>query len=737
MDNPSYSSSTSSLGEFPVEQSTPQKPSALSNLLENVDESQQMATARSRAEYAHQNKLVAVRLGVASALFSALRLKHPPTAAHCLRVALNCSAWGLSVEITDEERDEIEVAALLHDVGKIGVPDRILQKCGKLTEDEYSLIEHHRQNGLAILSCCSDSKTLLEIVRYTGGWFNGAREGFDRAGMDLPLGSRLLSIVDAFDSMTTDHVYRKALSRDRAMNELFEGAGTQFDPELIQQFAALLSSESVGFNERVSRRWLHELYPEATNALWCSGNVTAAATQLPSINSLFHHKLLDSMHDAVVFIDSDRRIFLWNRAAERLTGATNSQVCDGAWTPEIIGLRDEMGRYLTEENCPVLTCLGNGQQSLRRLSIRARENKEMSVDAHISPVVGRDGIVHGVTLVLHDASPEVDLQERVEKLADKATRDPLTGVANRAQFDDALAELVETGLQRGVASSLIICDIDFFKKINDTYGHQAGDDALVSFAALLTRFCRPGDLVARYGGEEFIMLCMECENASATSKAEELRRELAGTPLPMLAGKCITASFGVTELQEGDTPETMLRRADRALMQAKDLGRNTVVQLGAGMAGEPTPQQTTGWFNWFKSSSPDQLLERKLITAVPIGVVVEKLRGFVADHHAQIVSIEEDNISLKIEGHGQQQSRRNDDRPVPFSIELSFEETEIPSPGRIGPMSRTLILVSIRPIRHRDRRRSNALERARQLLSSLRSYLVAQDYLPPPPVDNK
>ena len=118
--------------------------SALSSLLDNLEETPQRSDQAS-SETAFQNKLIQVRLGIASALFSALRSKHPPTAAHSLRVALGCSSWALSMEISDQARDEIEVAALLHDVGKIGVPDKILRKPGKLTHDEASAVDHHRQ----------------------------------------------------------------------------------------------------------------------------------------------------------------------------------------------------------------------------------------------------------------------------------------------------------------------------------------------------------------------------------------------------------------------------------------------------------------------------------------------------------------------------------------------------------------------------------------------------------------
>jgi len=704
--------------------SPPAQVAALSHMLSRLEES---PNDDRQAEVAHENKLVSVRLGVAGALFSALRAKHAGTAAHSLRVAMSCSAWGLAVDISDEERDEIEVSALLHDVGKIGVPDHILQKASKLTAEEAATIEHHRRNGIQILTSCTESKSLLDIVHYAGAHFNGDRQGYTLSRTDLPLGARMLAIVDAFDSMTTDHVYRQALSRERAMAELFECAGTQFDPALVQQFCQLLTSDQMGFNARVGRRWLQELHPASSNALWCLGKTDSPTGQSQAVGNLFQLKLLENMHDAVVFVDSTQQILHWNRAAERLTGVVAAAVQGRPWAPELMQLLDQNRQEVTEETCPVKRSISSGMQTVHRMSVANHDGKRTQVDAHVVPVVGRDGVIHGAALLLHDASSVVDLQETVEALVDKATRDALTGVANRAEFDRVNELFVKTHLEQNKPFCLIICDIDFFKKINDTYGHQAGDDALVLFASLLDNFCRLGDLVARYGGEEFVMLCADCDNATGTAKAEELRRELAETPMPMLGGKCITASFGVTEVQAGDTPETILRRADRALLQAKDLGRNTVVQLGGGLEGESNSEsKSTNWLSWFRSSTPDQLLQRTLITAMPLDVVAQKLRGFVADHHAEILNIDEQAISLKIDGVNTPNVRRNDDRPVPFALEIHFETVKIENEG-----CRTLIEVVVRPIRQRDRRRTNAMERARQLMASLQSYLMAQEFKMP------
>jgi diguanylate cyclase (GGDEF)-like protein len=143
-------------------------------------------------------------------------------------------------------------------------------------------------------------------------------------------------------------------------------------------------------------------------------------------------------------------------------------------------------------------------------------------------------------------------------------------VANRAEFDRMQALFIEAHQQAGLPCSLIMIDIDHFKRINDHFGHQVGDEAIITVANLLKGMCRSGDLVARYGGEEFVVLCADCDLADAAGRAEQIRRKLSETPHAALGAKRITASFGVAQLQSGDTPESMLRRADLGLLTAKE-----------------------------------------------------------------------------------------------------------------------------------------------------------------------
>jgi len=712
--------------------------SEIGTLLQELEEPSEVAEAVvstgpvSVISEAVDNQLAQVRLGIASALFAALRCKHEASARHALRVALNCSAWSLKMELAEDHRNALEVAALLHDIGVIGVPDRILLKPGMLDSDEASTMARSRQMSTEILRHCCVSQEVLDIVEHVGARSDGTRQGYRLSGEEIPLAARMISLVEAFDAMVTDRVYRSAISHERAMAELFDCAGSQFDAELVDRFAEFHSCDQSQLREQVAGRWLNSLDPELVNSYW-QFNFVPMSKSRPSDDLLFETKLLDNMYDAVVFIDAAGQIQQWNRGAERLTGIGGSSVVQRRWDPSLLHLSDEKGRRVSHTDCPVRCAIRSGTQSIRRMTICGRSGRPISVDTHAIPVLDNNGSILGAILLFHDASSEISLEQRCQSLHEKATKDPMTQVANRAEFDRVHAMFAATHQQQQVPCAMMICDLDRFKLVNDTFGHQAGDDVIRSMANLLKSSCRPGDLVARYGGEEFVMLCADCDNTAATQRAEEIRKRLTQIQQPKMDGRAATVSFGVTEIQPGDTPETMLRRADRALLMAKSRGRNQVVQLGTGPDGETsgngqTQGVTTGGLKGVATDSK-QLLKQVLVTSVPVKMAIEKLRGFVADHRAKILKLNGNNVCLEIvEQYGT--LRRLTDRPIAFHVDLCFLEEKPQKEGN-GSLSRgavrTRIELSIGLRRARDRRRMNVEQRAREVITSFRSYLMATD----------
>lgn len=173
------------------------------------------------------------------------------------------------------------------------------------------------------------------------------------------------------------------------------------------------------------------------------------------------------------------------------------------------------------------------------------------------------------------------LRDNVQLSLELAVTDSLTGLHNRRYMETHLSALVEQAAARGKPLSLLVLDIDYFKSINDTFGHDAGDDVLREFATRVRKSIRGIDLASRYGGEEFVVVMPETDTAVAAIVAERIRRRMAGEPFPIRHGSAavnVTISIGIASLSEAeDTAARILKRADLALYRAKRDGRNRVV----------------------------------------------------------------------------------------------------------------------------------------------------------------
>lgn len=161
------------------------------------------------------------------------------------------------------------------------------------------------------------------------------------------------------------------------------------------------------------------------------------------------------------------------------------------------------------------------------------------------------------------------------ELARLAVTDTLTGLYNRLKIDEVLDNELRRSLRFGQPFSVILIDIDKFKQVNDTHGHQVGDQVLIAFARTLQALTRNTDVLGRWGGEEFIIVCIHTDLAGASNLAENLRQKLQDQSIPVV--QQMTASFGVATYQLGDQPKDIVARADAALYRAKHLGRNRVI----------------------------------------------------------------------------------------------------------------------------------------------------------------
>ncbi len=458
-------------------------------------------------------------------------------------------------------------------------------------------------------------------------------------------------------------------------------------------------------------------------------NLTSVISQIPGRKnakavdpSLFRNCLLDNLRDGVIFVDSQSRIMVWSQTVEVMTGMSANKVDGMELTPSMLRLSDSLGNEIPNSKSPIDQCFEQRRKISGDYILIGRSGREAKIEMTFIPVIGSHDSLHGAIILAHDSTVQLDLQRQLKDLYKFSMLDPLTQVANRAQFERALDEFVRLRNTSDFECSLIVCDIDFFKAVNDNYNHHIGDQALVAFAGLLKQFVRQQDLVARYGGEEFVILCANCDAAAAVQRAEEIRITLTKTPQQMLDGKCITASFGVAELLPGDAGTDFFVRADTALLRAKELGRNQVVESSASMSGqEPllksSQHATLNHANWRKLKG--QILESKEYkVSTPMPVLVEKLRGYIIESEAEIRRVEPDFASLVVEI----EDENNYSRKGSFIVNIEFQECETQD-NKIGRRTDSYIRISVREGK-RKWFASNSNDLAPIIIKEIQNYLM-------------
>ena len=292
----------------------------------------------------------------------------------------------------------------------------------------------------------------------------------------------------------------------------------------------------------------------------------------------FHKRLLDELHDGVYFVDTDRRITYWNSGAERLTGYERTEVVGKCCRDNILMHVDEQGSKLcSAERCPAAQTIRDGKSRDASVYLRHKSGHRVPVVTRVSAIRDESGRTIGAVEVFSDRTAEAAAKEQIGELRKLVLLDPLTGLGNRRRADSMIqSRLAELG-RYGWAFGVLFADIDYFKKVNDTYGHDVGDKVLKMVARSLVASKRAMDAVCRWGGEEFVVIAAAVDREKLGIAAERSRILVEQSSLAMGSGQlCVTVAIGATIAQRGDAPESLLQRADRLMYKSKIAGRNRV-----------------------------------------------------------------------------------------------------------------------------------------------------------------
>lgn len=190
-----------------------------------------------------EEQLVALRTSLICAFNQLLDLKDLNTGVHSTRLAEWALHVGAELGLSEKDLSDLEVAALLHDIGKVGIPDAILNKPGKLTSEEYALMKKHPEYGWAVLRQIPGMESASLLILHHHESFDGRGYPGGLKGREIPVGSRIVSVIDAFDAMVSSRPYREGLPFEEAKRRLREAAGTQFDPDVVAHFVPMARAE--------------------------------------------------------------------------------------------------------------------------------------------------------------------------------------------------------------------------------------------------------------------------------------------------------------------------------------------------------------------------------------------------------------------------------------------------------------------------------------------------------------
>ena len=217
-------------------------------------------------------------------------------------------------------------------------------------------------------------------------------------------------------------------------------------------------------------------------------------------------------------------------------------------------------------------------------NVRLARGLEIGVSDYLVRPIEKNELLARVRTQIRKKRYMERLRDNVQMSIEMAITDALTGLYNRRYMEMHVRSLVEQASSRGKPLTVLVLDIDYFKSINDTHGHDAGDEVLREFALRIRKSIRGSDLACRYGGEEFVVIMPETDVGAATSVAERLRRRIASAPFPFQQGARaveVTTSVGIAALAGSDDAASVIKRADQALFRAKRDGRNRVASDAA------------------------------------------------------------------------------------------------------------------------------------------------------------
>lgn len=562
-------------------------------------------------EKKHTEAIADLHLRTIEALSLAIEAKDHNTHDHLKRVQTYAMQIGKDLGVDEGQLNAIRAAAMLHDIGKLAVPEHILSKPGRLTPEEFEKLKIHPVVGAEILDRVQFPYPVVPIVRSHHEKWNGTGYPDGLSGEGIPIGARILSVVDCFDALTSERPYRRAVSADEAMALLRAESGRSYDPRVVdcieQRYKELeevvsraaregnplelvskvdrVAAPSAGFAEvpdeaevraasflasivsaRQEAQLLFELAQTLGNSLSLRETLSVVAVRLKEMIP----------YDSIVFYINEE---------EKLIPRYVHGVDYDLFTSVEIPRGQGVSGWVAQAEKPIIN--GDPAAETKYLGDRAQVSVLQSVLS--VPLRGRDGAAGVLSLYLREkqgftkdhlrlllaASSKLGLSVenalQFERAQDTASTDFLTELPNARWICVHLEQEIARSRRSGVPLAVLMSDLNGFKNVNDNFGHVVGNKLLQQIAKNLKSACREYDQVGRLGGDEFVFVLPELTTDGAEELKPRLELAVEEAGQQICGAKVVSASIGCAFYpKDGSTAEELLSEADHRMYETKE-----------------------------------------------------------------------------------------------------------------------------------------------------------------------
>ena len=574
--------------------------------------------ARIDKEMQHSDQMADLHLRTIEALALAIESKDETTHEHLQRVQVYALEIGRDLGMVNDELEALRAAAILHDIGKLAVPEHIISKPGKLTPEEFEKMKIHPVVGAEILERVQFPYNVSPIVLAHHEKWDGSGYPYGTKGLDIPLGARILSVVDCLDALASDRQYRRALPLVEAMGVVDRESGISFDPRVVEvlkkryvelEEMAKAAIRSVKPQPKLSTRIKIEAgiapatgYEQTKKSIQAitSGDPGEFIQMIAAARSEVQ-QLFEISQDIGRSLTLDEMLSILSLRVKRMVPYDSMAVYirrGDTLVPEYVcgenfrlfsSLEIPMGQglsgWVAENNKPIV----NGNPSVEPGYLNDPAKFSTLRSALAVPLEGKQSVVGVLALyksekdgfsrdnlrvmiaIASKVGMTIDHLLRLEAAESTATTDFLTELPNaRSLFVHLDSELARRS-RNGESVTVLVTDLDGFKAVNDRFGHLEGNRLLKAVAQTLKMNCREYDYVARMGGDEFVLVLPGLKREDLLARTSRISSMIGDAARQVIGEDIIGISIGAVHAPEdGRDAETLLGEADRRMYQMKE-----------------------------------------------------------------------------------------------------------------------------------------------------------------------